>query len=86
VRTSKLLLSDIGLFTGVSSDKSPGDSLLFKQSALRGVSYALTHQRMAKVDDLIKRWAKQIVLTIVAWLAHGFLQQRICCQKESRNA
>ena len=23
-------------------DKSPGDSLLFKQSALRGVSYALT--------------------------------------------
>jgi hypothetical protein len=42
VRTSKLLLSDIGLFTGVSSDKSPGDSLLFKQSALRGVSYALT--------------------------------------------
>jgi hypothetical protein len=42
VRTSKLLLSDIGLFTGVSLDKSPGDSLLFKQSALRGVSYALT--------------------------------------------
>jgi hypothetical protein len=31
-----------------------------------------THQRMAKVDDLIKRWAKQIVLTIVARLAHGF--------------
>jgi hypothetical protein len=27
---------------------------------------------MAKVDDLIKRWAKQIVLTIVARLAHGF--------------
>jgi len=25
-------------------DKSPGDSLLFKQSALRGVSYALTEQ------------------------------------------
>ena len=41
MRTSKLLLSDIGLFTGVSLDKSPGDSLLFKQSALRGV-YALT--------------------------------------------
>jgi hypothetical protein len=37
-----LLLSDIGLFTGVSLDKSPGDSLLFKQSALRGVSYTLT--------------------------------------------
>jgi hypothetical protein len=42
VRTSKLLLSDIGLFTAVSLDKSPGDSLLFKQSALRGVCYALT--------------------------------------------
>jgi hypothetical protein len=27
---------------------------------------------MAKVDDLIKRWAKQFVLTIVARLAHGF--------------
>ena len=26
-------------------DKSPGDSLLFKQSALRGVSYALTFNR-----------------------------------------
>jgi hypothetical protein len=26
-------------------DKSPGDSLLFKQSALRGVSYALTVER-----------------------------------------
>ncbi len=25
-------------------DKSPGDSLLFKQSALRGVSYALTFE------------------------------------------
>jgi hypothetical protein len=35
-----LLLSDIGLFTTASSDKSPGDSLLFKQSVLRGVSYA----------------------------------------------
>src|SRR6266478_2733686 len=32
------------LFTGVSLDKSPGDSLLFKQSALRGVCYALTLQ------------------------------------------
>jgi len=31
-----------------------------------------THQGMANVDDLIKRWAKQIVLTIVARLAHGF--------------
>jgi hypothetical protein len=33
-----------------------------------------THQRTAKVDDLIKRWAKQIVVTIVARLAHGFPQ------------
>jgi hypothetical protein len=31
-----------------------------------------THQRMAKVDDLLQRWTKQIVLTIVARLAHGF--------------
>jgi hypothetical protein len=29
------------------------------------------HQRMAKVDDLSKRWAKQIVPTIVARLAYG---------------
>jgi hypothetical protein len=27
-------------------DKSPGDSLLFKQSALRGVSYALTLKKL----------------------------------------
>src|SRR6478735_7801055 len=31
-----------------------------------------THQRMAKVDDFLQRWTKQIVLTIVARLAHGF--------------
>src|SRR3954453_3391795 len=31
-----------------------------------------THQRMAKVDDLLQRWTKQIVLTIVARTAHGF--------------
>ena len=30
------------------------------------------HQRMAKVDDLLQRRTKQIVLTIVARLAHGF--------------
>jgi hypothetical protein len=36
------------LFTAASSDKSPGDSLLFKQSALRGVSYALTFDRVKK--------------------------------------
>src|SRR6202453_4008061 len=53
-----------------------------------------THQRMAKVDDLIKRWAKQIVLTIVARLAHGFpptanlLSKAItkCLNPESQNA
>src|SRR4051794_3415797 len=27
---------------------------------------------MAKVDDLLQRWTKQIVLTIVARTAHGF--------------
>jgi hypothetical protein len=31
-----------------------------------------THQRMAKVDDLLQRWTKQIVLTTVARLANGF--------------
>ena len=51
MRTSKLLVSDIGLFTGASSDKSPGDSLLFKQSALRGVSYALTHKRASEQEE-----------------------------------
>jgi hypothetical protein len=28
------------------------------------------HQRMAEVDDLIQRWTKQVVLAIVARLAH----------------
>jgi hypothetical protein len=27
---------------------------------------------MAKVDDLLQRWTKQLVLTTVARLAHGF--------------
>src|SRR3954454_20430958 len=27
---------------------------------------------MAKVDDLLQRWTKQIVLTIVARMAHGY--------------
>src|SRR2546423_474826 len=31
---------------------------------------ALLHQRMAKVDDLLERRAKQVVLAIVARLAH----------------
>jgi hypothetical protein len=31
-----------------------------------------TYQRMAKVDDLLQRRTKQIVLTIVARLAHAF--------------
>src|SRR5438477_3591918 len=30
------------------------------------------HERMTNVDDLLQRWTKQIDLTIVAWLAHGF--------------
>ena len=30
-----------------------------------------TDQRMAKVDDLLQAGPKQIILTIVAWLAHG---------------
>ena len=29
------------------------------------------HQRMAKVDDLLQSGTKQIVLAVVAWLAHG---------------
>ena len=45
-----------------------------------------THQRMAKVDDLIQRWAKQIVLTIVARLTHGFPPTAKLPSKESRNA
>jgi hypothetical protein len=40
---------------------------------------------MAKVDDLLQRWTKQIVLTIVARLAHGSPQQRISPSKESRS-
>src|SRR5439155_16990849 len=31
------------------------------------------HQRMAKIDDLVQRRAKQVVLTIVARLAHRSL-------------
>jgi hypothetical protein len=34
-------------------DKSPGDSLLFKQSALRGVSYALTIERAGGAAALL---------------------------------
>ena len=52
VETQKLLLSDIGLFTGIGVDKSPGDTLLFKQSALRGVSYALTPRRPTLEDHV----------------------------------
>src|SRR4249919_2274757 len=40
---------------------------------------------MAKVDDLLQRRMKQIVLTIVARLAHGSPQQRISPSKESRS-
>src|SRR5262249_4672774 len=44
------------------------------------------HQRMAKVDDLLERRAKQVVLAIVARLAHRSPRQRISPSKESRTA
>ena len=44
------------------------------------------HQRMAKVDDLLQRWTEQIILTIVARLAHGFPRQRISPSKQTRTA
>jgi hypothetical protein len=48
------------LFTGVSSDKSPGDSLLFKQSALRGVSYALTgYAPELNPDEMVWNYMKR---------------------------
>ena len=40
-----------------------------------------TDQRMAKVDDLLQAGPKQIILTIVAWLADALLQQRIRRQR-----
>src|SRR5499427_5696038 len=39
---------------------------------------------MAKVDDLLERRAKQVVLAIVARLAHRSPRQRISPSKESR--
>ena len=44
------------------------------------------HQRMAKVDDLLERRAKQVALAIVARLAHRSPRQRISPSKESRTA
>jgi hypothetical protein len=41
---------------------------------------------MAKVDDLLQRWTKQIVLTIVARLTHGFPPTANLPSKESRSA
>src|SRR5262249_58201985 len=41
---------------------------------------------MAKVDDLLERRAKQVVLAIVARLAHRSPRQRISPSKESRTA
>src|SRR5262245_43898480 len=41
------------------------------------------HQRMAWIDELLQGRLKQIVLTIVARLAHGFPQQRISPLRES---
>ena len=43
-------------------------------------------QRMAKIDDFLQRRAKQIVLTIVARLAHGFPPTANLLSKESRSA
>jgi hypothetical protein len=45
-----------------------------------------TDQRMAKVDDLLQAGPKQIILTIVAWLAHGFPPTANPSSKESRTA
>jgi hypothetical protein len=47
------------LFTAASSDKSPGDSLLFKQSALRGVSYALTKNGCAGLVIFARSGARE---------------------------
>src|SRR5262245_11600457 len=44
------------------------------------------HQRMAKVDDLLERRAKQGVLAIVARLAHRSPRQRTSPSKESPTA
>src|SRR5262249_32009584 len=44
------------------------------------------HQRMAKVDDLLERRAKQGVPAIVARLAHRSPPPRISPSKESRTA
>src|SRR5262245_25026502 len=44
-----------------------------------------TNQRLAKVDDLLQRRTKQIVLTIVARLAHKSPEQRISPSKEPRS-
>src|SRR6516164_11049091 len=41
---------------------------------------------MAKVDDLLERRAKQVVLAIVARLAHRSPRQRISPSKESQTA
>ena len=41
------------------------------------------HQGMTKIDDLLQSWAKQVVLTVVARLAHRSPRQRISPSKES---
>src|SRR5215471_19164660 len=41
---------------------------------------------MTKIDDLLQRRAKQVILTVVARLAHRSPRQRISPSKESRTA
>jgi hypothetical protein len=47
------------------------------------VKTPLSDQRVAKIDDLLQRRAKQIVLTIVARLAHGIPPTANLPSKES---
>src|SRR5215472_4236780 len=41
---------------------------------------------MTRIDDLLQRRAKQVILTVVARLAHRSPRQRISPSKESRTA
>ena len=59
-------------------DKSPGDSLLFKQSALRGVSYALTLKdaadyimKLPKAEQELEEWQTATEALILAAEGRG---------------